>query len=59
MPHRPKTTLGIAASISIIVLKMMASRGGRKSWVRKIATIGANTSTMTDCRQNRARAAAA
>jgi hypothetical protein len=39
MPHRPNTTLGIAASISIMIRKMNAIRGTRKSWVRKMATV--------------------
>ena len=39
MPHRPKTTLGIAASISTMVRNTAASRAGRKSWVRKTATV--------------------
>ena len=39
MPHRPNTTLGMAASISITVRNTAASRAGRKSWVRKIATV--------------------
>src|SRR6266436_130833 len=39
MPHRPNTTLGIAANMSIIVRKTSATRGGRKSCVRKIATV--------------------
>ena len=39
MPHRPKTTLGIAASISTMVRNTAASRAGRKSWVRNIATV--------------------
>ena len=39
MPHRPNTTLGIAASMSMISRNTNASRGGRKFWVRKIATV--------------------
>jgi hypothetical protein len=39
MPHRPNTTLGIAANMSIIVRKTSATRSGRKSCVRKMATV--------------------
>ena len=39
MPHRPNTTLGIAANMSMIVRKTSATFGGRKSCVRKMATV--------------------
>ena len=39
MPQRPNTTLGIAASISMIVRNTNARRSGRKSCVKKIATV--------------------
>src|SRR5262245_36909412 len=37
IPHNPETTLGMAARSSTMVRNTCASRGGRKSWVRKIA----------------------
>ena len=36
-PHSPYTTLGMAARSSTMVRNTWASRGSRKSWVRKIA----------------------
>ena len=39
MPQRPNTTLGIAASISMIMRKTIATLGCRKSCVRKMATV--------------------
>jgi hypothetical protein len=50
MPHRPKTTLGIAANMSMIVRKTSAIRGGRKSWVRKIATVRPKKPPITKAR---------
>ena len=50
MPHRPKTTLGIAASISMIVRKTIAIFGGRKSCVRKIATVSPKKPPITKAR---------
>ena len=47
MPHRPNTTLGIAASISMIVRNTTAIFAGRKFWVRKMATVSPKNPPIT------------
>jgi hypothetical protein len=51
MPHRPNTTLGIAASMSMIVRNTSARRSGRKSCVRKIATVSPKKPPMNKARR--------